>query len=145
MKWLYITLLLLGVLLIGGCSMPTPCAPAEMGIAGNLSPSNYALVSLSPSLTWEYPPSVPLPYPYPSGSSDCAINGYQVYLAPFYDQYNNLGGNVLGSTSTSFTPSGALTPATLYFWEVRALSASGPAPGTANTRSLPARSVIYHR
>jgi hypothetical protein len=128
MKWVYLSLVIMGLLFVGGCTIPTPCAPSEMGIAGNMHPSGYALVSLSPSLTWEYPSSAPSPYPYPSGSSDCAISGYQIYLAEFNDQYHDLGGSVSGAASNSFTPSSPLAPATTYFWEVKALSSSGPGP-----------------
>lgn len=130
MKWFYLTLVIAGLLIVGGCTLPTPCAPAEMGIAGNLNPSNYALVGLSPSLTWEYPSSSPSPYPYPSGTSDCAITGYKVYLARFNEQYHDLGGNISGSSSTSFTPGSPLEPASMYFWEVKAVSSSGQGPWT---------------
>lgn len=71
MRRLYFALVMFGLMFfIGGCGgggSPIPCTPSEIGIAGNLSPSNYQLVGLSPSLTWEYPSSSPSPYPYPTG------------------------------------------------------------------------------
>ena len=128
MKWLILTLLALGVIVVAGCTLSFPCPPSDMGAPGNLVPANYALAPLSPTLTWEYPSSVPSPYPYPVGSTDCTITGFQVYL--FTDVIGSspdLGGTVSGSTH-SFTPGAPLAPTTLYFWQVRVLSSSGNGP-----------------
>ena len=129
MKWLYLIIVMLGMLFIEGCGpIPIPCAPSAMGIPGNMHPSNFAIVSLSPSLTWEYPSSSPSPYPYPSGVGDCAISGYDIFLAKFNDKYYDIGGSVSGASTNSFTPSSPLEPATIYFWEARAVSSAGPGP-----------------
>lgn len=127
MKWFYLFIVGLGLLFIGGCTMPTPCVPSEMGIPVNMQPSGFAIVSLSPSLTWEYPSSTLSPYPYPSGTPGCAISGYKIYVAKFNDKYTDIGGNVSGASSHSFT-AGPLEPATMYVWEAKALSSAGPGP-----------------
>ena len=128
MRWVFVLILVLSMVLIGACNMSTPCAPSEMGIAGNMTPTGYALVGLSPTLSWEYPSLTPSPYPYPSGSSDCSVNGYQVYLVSYLSPYVDLGGSAPGASTNSFVPGGALEPSTLYYWEVRAISSAGLGP-----------------
>jgi hypothetical protein len=125
-RWLFLALMLGGLVYIEGCG-PAPCDPAAMGAPGNLWPANYVIVSTSPTLTWEYPSTVPVPYPYPAGSTDCGISGYQVRLISSSGDDVDLGGMVSGSTTTSFSPA-ALAPATLYFWEARAVSFAGKGP-----------------
>jgi len=128
MKWLWLALVAGISLTAASCTLELPCAPSEMGAPGNLSPAHFALVSLNPNLTWQYPPSEPSPYPYPAGSADCAITGYKVQLHDITGSGIDAGGEVSGSTTTSFTPAAPLRPATLYYWEVRAISASGMGP-----------------
>lgn len=121
-------LLLCGVLILtSGCGggTPTPCAPSTLGAPGNLSPAHMAIVSLTPTLQWEYPSSVPSPYPYPAGAAGCGVSSFQVYLLKMGDHID-LGGSV-GGSSMSFSPS-MLEPASQYFWEVRAIVPGGHGP-----------------
>jgi hypothetical protein len=127
MKRLFLLILMVGSLFIGACNMPTPCDPSEIGIAGNLTPTGHALVGLTPTLDWEYPSSLVSPYPYPSGTSGCGISGYQVWLVSQSSPYYDIGGDVSGFATTSFTTT-TLQPVTTYYWQVRAVSSSGPGP-----------------
>jgi len=126
LNWLVLLLCLGGLVFLISCG-PTPCAPSTLGAPGNLSPANKAIVPLTPSLHWEYPSSVPSPYPYPAGASGCGISGYQIHLISSVDLTIEHGGTV-GSSDTSFSPSSPLAPATLYFWEVRVLVPGGHGP-----------------
>ena len=111
-----VLLFVLGVFLfVPACGGGTAgyCTASMLGAPGGLSPAGGTVVSLSPTLQWEYPSSAPSPYPYPAGSSDCLISGYQVHLVRSYGS-GELGGEVDSST-TSFSPSAPLQPASQYF------------------------------
>lgn len=114
----------------GGTPTPTPvpstCA-ASLGAPGNLSPAGKAIVPLTPTLQWEYPSSAPSPYPYPAGTGGCPVSGFEIHLISSVDLVIEHGG-MAGSSATTFSPSSPLSPATLYFWEVRALTAGGYGP-----------------
>jgi len=111
-----------------GCTLNSPCAASDLGAPGDLSPAAREVVSLTPSLTWNYPHSGPSPYPYPAGSTGCALSAYQVHLVLAENEFSEYGGT---SINQSFTPASPLMPAKLYFWEVRAQSllANGPWSG----------------
>ncbi len=127
-KWVLL-LLALGVLaFLLACTPPdAPCAPSALGAPGNLSPANKQIVPLTPTLHWEYPSSVPSPYPYPAGATGCGFTGFQIHLISSVDLTIEHGGTV-GASTMSFSPSSPLAPATLYFWEVRVLTAGGHGP-----------------
>ncbi len=127
-KWLILILAGLGLLFPMGCTLNSPCAISDLGAPGDLSPAAREVVSLTPSLTWNYPHSGPSPYPYPAGSTGCALSSYQIRVVLAGNESADYGGT---SINQYFTPASPLMPAKLYFWEVRAQSllANGPWSG----------------
>ena len=106
-QWLMLVLAVAGLLIAVACNIPAQCDASQLGAPGNLAPAAREIVSLIPSLTWTYPPSSPSPYPYPAGSPDCALSGYQVHLVQAGSEATEYGGS---SIYQNFTPAEPLLP-----------------------------------
>gem|GEM_PF-1201303 len=118
-KWIVIALAFWGLLVLGGCYLPSPtCDPDEMVAPVLQSPAMWSLVDPPPPvLSWSNPGS-------------CNPEKYRIRLTtgPFFT--DDLGGEVSGAT-TSWTPSTPLQPAAEYAWAVNPLvgSTAGPVAG----------------
>ncbi len=118
-KWILPILGLGFLLFLGGCDLPVPtCSSADMVAPVLQYPANWSLVDPPPpTLSWQNPGS-------------CNPERYQIRLStgPFFT--DALGGGVSGST-TSWTPTVPLEPATEYAWAVNPVVGStlGPSAG----------------
>jgi hypothetical protein len=128
-RWMVLIFGTAGFLMVQACNLRSPCDPSQLGAPGDLSPADREIVSQSPTLRWTYPASSPSPYPYPAGASNCALSGYEVRIVQAHT-WNETSIPDWGGTAfdSSFTPGAPLSPATLYFWEVRAQSPLGNGP-----------------
>ncbi len=111
-KWIFITLGLGGLLLLASCDLPVPtCSSSEMVAPVLQSPAMWSLVDPPPPvLSWQNPGS-------------CNPERYRIRLStgPYFT--DELGAEVSGTT-TSWTPTMPLEPATEYAWAVSPLVGS---------------------
>jgi len=118
-KFLAVILILSMLFVIPGCApKPPTCSASELQAAFLLYPPWKGRgISLTPTLSWEYPTS-------PSG---CLPEKYRIMLRvrPFFK--DNLGGDTT-SPVTSWTPAVPLQPGTEYMWEIQAMVGDVPGP-----------------
>ncbi|MBK9925887.1 MAG: SH3 domain-containing protein [Anaerolineales bacterium] len=119
-KIILVSLLVLMLLVSGGCNVPLPiCSTDSLQAVTPNSPAMWSTVdSLSPTLQWTYP------------SSSCTPQGYAITLrtGPFFT--DDRGGGT-GNPSTSWSPGSPLEPGKEYAWSVAPINDTtlGPSAG----------------
>ena len=118
-KFLAVILVLSMLFVIPGCApKPLTCPANELQAASLLYPPWRGRgISLTPTLSWEYPTS-------PSG---CLPEKYHITLrvGPFFN--DDLGGDTTGPV-TSWTPAVPLQPGTEYMWTIQPMVGGVPVP-----------------
>lgn len=106
-----------------GCSSPETCEDDDLVAPMFVDPPMWGIVSsLTPTLTWEYPAS--------NVGGGCQPEQYRITLqtGPFFE--DDLGGTTTEG-KTSWIPTEALQPGTIYTWKVEAMIGDlvGPSSG----------------
>lgn len=127
-RTLLIVVLLGLAVVISGCEYDpgTPtCEPGALVSPELSAPSNWEVVTGSHvTLDWTYP------------DESCEPEGYQIILSKErdFDPVDITGGT--GDSSTSWSPSGPLEPATEYFWRVAAMVGTTVGPYSSHIQSF---------
>jgi len=122
-----LALVLLAVtLLIAACSpekgSPITCPTEDLQAPYGVSPDHIVVADLQPVFFWEYP-------------EECSPEGYRVEVTDYgtYDDSDTISGGP-GTSSTTWSPSEPLLPATDYEWRVAAMNGETLGPYSMSTR-----------
>jgi hypothetical protein len=122
-----LALVLLAVtLLIAACGpekgSPITCPTEDLQAPYGVSPDHIVVADLQPVFFWEYP-------------EECSPEGYRVEVTDYgtYDDSDTISGGP-GTSSTTWSPSEPLLPATDYEWRVAAMNGDTLGPYSMSTR-----------